>query len=228
MIWSCAQVNRPEYFLGLDLGQASDWSALAILERSARPIAETPQGKGVWSCACRGLKRWPLGTPYTAIVDDMAKLVQKPPLRHARLIIDATGVGRPVVDMFVKSRLPVKIVPAMITAGNKESYQDSFYHVAKVVLISTVVVHLQERRLRFARALPETPTLIKELQNYRVKVTPAANETFSAREGEHDDLVLALALALWDADRQPPKIQQFPTLLVPGKFDMISHGLYRS
>jgi hypothetical protein len=48
------------------------------------------------------------------------------------------------------------------------------------------------------------PILIRELQNYQVKVTPAANEVFNAREGEHDDLLLALALAAWNGERTPP------------------------
>jgi hypothetical protein len=34
---------------------------------------------------------------------------------------------------------------------------------------------------------------------FEVKITPAAHETFNARQGQHDDLVLALACALWFA-----------------------------
>ena len=30
-----------------------------------------------------------------------------------------------------------------------------------------------------------------------MKITAAANDTYNAREGQHDDLVLALALACW-------------------------------
>jgi hypothetical protein len=43
--------------------------------------------------------------------------------------------------------------------------------------------------------------LSREAQNFTVKVTPAGNETFESwRESEHDDLVLALALACWAAE----------------------------
>jgi hypothetical protein len=43
-----------------------------------------------------------------------------------------------------------------------------------------------------------TPVLAQELSLFRVKITLAANETFEAwRERDHDDLVLALALALY-------------------------------
>src|SRR5208283_933986 len=33
--------------------------------------------------------------------------------------------------------------------------------------------------------------------DFQVKITDSANETFSAREGAHDDLVLAVALPVW-------------------------------
>jgi hypothetical protein len=74
--------------------------------------------------------------------------------------------------------------------------------VAKTVLIAGVQVVMQQARMKFAK-LPETELLIKEMQNYRVRVTEAANETFAAREGENDDIVLALALAVWAGERLP-------------------------
>ena len=40
--------------------------------------------------------------------------------------------------------------------------------------------------------------LIKEMQEMRVKVTAAGNEQYGSwREGEHDDLVLAVGLGAW-------------------------------
>ena len=60
--------------------------------------------------------------------------------------------------------------------------------------ISSVLVLLQERRLQFARSLPETPMLVKELQNYRTKTTQPTNDLIDIREGQNDDLVLALGL----------------------------------
>jgi hypothetical protein len=47
--------------------------------------------------------------------------------------------------------------------------------------------------LKFAQALPETAILCRELENYRMRITASLVETFNAREGAHDDLVLALA-----------------------------------
>lgn len=50
--------------------------------------------------------------------------------------------------------------------------------------------------LRIANSLPDAAVLVCELQDFRVRFTEAGNATFNAREGAHDDLVLALALAV--------------------------------
>jgi hypothetical protein len=44
-----------------------------------------------------------------------------------------------------------------------------------------------------------------DLLNFKVKVTAAAHETFSAREGAHDDLVLAVAVAAWLGEHPVPQ-----------------------
>ena len=63
-------------------------------------------------------------------------------------------------------------------------------------------VLLQSRRLQVARGLPMASVLVRELETFRVKITSSANETFEAwRERDHDDLVLAVAMAAWVGDR---------------------------
>jgi hypothetical protein len=59
---------------------------------------------------------------------------------------------------------------------------------------------LQAGRLQVARRLPLARVLVQELLNFRVRITEAANETFGAGEGEHDDIVVAVALACWHAE----------------------------
>src|SRR5262245_16287604 len=80
--------------------------------------------------------------------------------------------------------------------------EDGSGHVSKTVLISGVQVPLQQRRLKFAKELTETRRLVRELENFRVKITPSTNETLNTREREHDDL--ALALAFWSGERMAP------------------------
>ena len=201
-------MTTSDYFVGLDLGQANDPTALAVLERTERTVEAADGARPfrevtAWHFACRGLKRWPLGTPYTAIVTDMEALVRTPTLTKATLVVDGTGVGRPVVDMFRNAQLPVLMVPVMITAGRKQTFHDGYYHVAKTILINALQAALRQRRLQFAQGLAEVTTLLQELQNFRVRTTEAANEVFEARQGKHDDLLLALALACWHGERSP-------------------------
>jgi hypothetical protein len=74
--------------------------------------------------------------------------------------------------------------------------------VPKKELVGVLQVMLQARRIKVAPTLPEAATLVRELTTFQVKITPAANEVFGAwREGQHDDLVLAVAIAVWQAER---------------------------
>jgi hypothetical protein len=62
-------------------------------------------------------------------------------------------------------------------------------------------------QVAIAEGLPLTAVLAEELAAFRVKVTPAGNETFEAwRERDHDDLVLAVALALSAGSFRPTRV----------------------
>jgi len=86
-----------------------------------------------------------------------------------------------------------------ITAGSAVTQDQSVpgrWRVAKKQLASVVQVLLGHRRLLIADSLPEARVLKDELGQFSVKITQALNETYESwREREHDDLVLAVALA---------------------------------
>ena len=69
-----------------------------------------------------------------------------------QLIVDATGIGRPVVDLMRKEKLEVKAV--VITAGDTETYADGFFRVPKRNLVSTGQVLLQSKRIKILSSLP--------------------------------------------------------------------------
>jgi hypothetical protein len=208
------------YLAGLDLGQASDFTALAVLERtrpaeSFEPRGETFQVRQTWSgietvpvrpaapkrdrtYALRHLERFPLGTSYPDICARIVELFAEPPLTGGTLVVDQTGVGRAVVDMICRARPRAKIRAITITAGHDVVPDGAGWHVPKKELVGVLQVLLQSHRLQVARALPMAAVLVKELETFRVKITASANETFEAwRERDHDDLVLAAALAAW-------------------------------
>jgi hypothetical protein len=104
--------TKSTFVVGLDLGQSADPSAIAALEVLDRPdavyrpnAAEMKVGRRR-TLALRHLERLPLQTSYTDVVSHVGRLLDTAPLRgDASLVIDLTGVGRPVFDMFEEARL---------------------------------------------------------------------------------------------------------------------------
>jgi hypothetical protein len=188
------------FIVGLDLGQVSDPSALAVLERTDQPDAE---GKSRRHYACTYLKRWTLGTDYPSIVTEVAALLQKLPEPSRKVLcVDQTGVGRPVVDLFAKANLPGRLVGVTITAGHEATKLTRGYGVPKRLLASVTQAVLQTKRIKIAANLKEAKILQRELANFRVKINPGTtSESFEARDGEHDDLVLAVAMAIWFGEK---------------------------
>jgi len=143
------------------------------------------------------LERVPLGTPYPAIVAHVGRLLTKLP-DHPQLVIDFTGVGRPIFEMFVYSGIsPTGVV---ITGGTAETHDGPTCSVPRLTLVSRLQALLHEGRLKILRELAEAETLVRELQDFRMEYTAAGHLTFNARSGKHDDLVLALAIAVWRAN----------------------------
>lgn len=213
-------------FFGLDFGQAADYTALAIVQPVTTKDRQFNNGTGAWDeqtrteLHVRHLERFKLRTPYPDIVDRVAQrvkaAVRDEPNPIQRGVIgdslitvigqsyviaaDATGVGAPVVDLL--RRADLQTISITITGGQKANY-DRGYHVPKRDLIAAVQVMLQQGRLKFADGLPEVQTLVKELLSMQVKInTETAHDSYGAwREGSHDDLALAVAMATWLAQR---------------------------
>ena len=182
---------KTQTIVGLDLGQRADFTALAGVER--RQVGDQPAGYAV-----RRLRRW-REVPYTTIRDQLAERLPAWGLTvQDRLVVDGTGVGVAVVDIFREAKLPITLADITITAGFTPSRLPGGWHVPKRELVAVVAVLLEQRRIQVAEGLPESITLKSELGNFRTKITAAGNDTYGAwREAEHDDLVLAVALACW-------------------------------
>lgn len=202
----------PSYTIAVDLGQVNDYTALAVAERTSGPSRE------VGSYDLIHLQRFPLGTPYTALPDHLWAIDQV--VRHrwstlaaerhsqgfpitnapVELVVDQTGVGRPVVDLLRQAGFdPIAVT---ITGGDTViEPEHREYRVPKRNLAAAVQVLLQSRRLRWARSLKEAATLQQELENFKAKISLTGHDSYGAgddwREGNHDDLELAVALGCW-------------------------------
>ncbi len=207
---------RPEFILGLDLGQIQDFTALAVLQRLPAP----PAAKSTY--ALRHLERFHLGTPYTEIVLAVHARGSTDALKGCALVVDQTGVGRPLVEM-LRVKSPNPIVPVTITGGHDARQDDNRdWHVPKKALVTGLQLIFQSHRLTIPRTLAEADVLVKELQNFQVKITQAANEVFGSwRESAHDDLVLALALAAWWAEWHRPGV----SIRVDGRGSIVDNAL---
>lgn len=227
------------FILGLDLGQAQDYTAIALLDVAylkrgtaavqpdASHVAPGPSGTAPlaqpvrqWpKYHVRGLERPPLGTPYPAIVERVRELVLKEELKgKTTLVADATGVGPPVIDLLRQAGLNPMAVT--ITGGDTVTKEDwRTWRVPKRDLATSVQVLLQTQRLRIAEGLEYGLALARELLNFRVKIDPQTiHDSYEAwREGMHDDLVLAVALACWwgEHGRVPPIV---PAILKHGRW----------
>ena len=115
-------------------------------------------------------------------------------------MIDQTGCGRPVFDMFVDAGLdPVGV---SIHGGDSVNHECRNWRVPKRDLVGVLQVLLQSERLKIASKLALGPVLQQEMLNFRQKIDPAtAHDSYSSwREADHDDLVLSVALAAWWAE----------------------------
>ncbi len=204
---------QPSYFVGLDLAQTQDYSALVILERRGH----TPQN---YQFDCKYLKRWELRTGYPEIVSDVVKLVNSPQLtenvrERSVLAIDQTGVGAGIADLFRLEKMAAKLIPIYITSGTDITRDGDVRRVPKRVLVTNTAIALQTGKLQISEQLPLTETLVAELQNFKAKITTSGNDTYGAgaewRVGNNDDLVLALSMALWTANDgvKPPTFYSF-------------------
>lgn len=198
---------RSSWAVGVDIGQARDPTAVVIVERvtgihasanapAAYRVGPVPRFRPLYRV--RHLERLPLGTSYPSQVQTVMSRLERPPMDtlRPRILLDYTGVGRPVFDMFAQAGL--RRAEAITITGGRETTETEFgFSVPKVTLVSRLQALLHSGDLRIPSALPDAKVLTRELQEFRVKYTEAGNATFNAREGEHDDLVLALAIAVF-------------------------------
>jgi len=185
------------YFVGLDLGQSYDPSAIAAVDAD-RGLLQV-----------RYLERAPLGTPYPKVVEWVRHIVTHDKLRgRCGLIVDGTGVGAPVVDMLRAARLGCEVTDVRITGGERESDGGSESHaprryVPKRDLMAGLQVAMGNYELKIATGCADTQTLVQELLDMKMSYGESGRVRMGADGfGQHDDLAIALALAVWRSRRR--------------------------
>lgn len=103
------------------------------------------------------------------------------------MVIDATGLGDPIVDDLL--RVPwLNITPFKITSASKAP------------LIDRLKLAIEQRQISF----PPNQQLIDELSAYTYEYNNDTGRiSYSSPEGFYDDCVISLALAVYGASEVP-------------------------
>lgn len=161
----CFAKPKPDrkYYIGADLAKYKDFNVYAVLDRQTHEIVYIDRTQGV---------NWVLQK------ERLTQLAKQ--YNNARIIIDATGLGSPIVDDLKYAGLLVD--PFVFT------------HTKKKQLIEKLIVFTEQE----AVFIPPYKPLLEELSYFQKTISNSGNEIYAAPTGSfHDDCVIALALAVW-------------------------------
>ena len=197
------------FVISADLGQAFDYTAISVIERVIRgPGVLGPDKRGERMLYLRHIERPMRGTEYPAIVDRIVELYKSPQLAGVdkAVVIDFTGLGRPVYDLMKLAGFDASLNAISITGGSDPTYTNGHHNVPKRDLVTNLQVLLQNNQIRIAKGLKEANALIEELANFQTKISDSGKDTYNGRSGVHDDIVLSVAMGAWLACRRHMRI----------------------
>lgn len=95
---------------------------------------------------------------------------------------DKTGVGEALDDMLGHTNLPIQGVV--------------FTNQFKASIVNKLMLRFEKKQI----ILPFWSEMIKELDSFEIEVSDIGTARYNAPEGQHDDIVIALALACYAAE----------------------------
>jgi len=197
-------VPKTAWFLGLDLAQRRDFTALATLElRWTVAGSDFAAWQPEWppSLIIRSLDRYELAQSYTtyqdAVEDRVATVRAYDATSKIHLALDAAGPGAPIVDDLRSSSIDASVHPITITGGAHPTHSTHGANIPRRALVSRALLLMERGTLQVQPGVRNWPELCEELLRLR------AGDTHSKA---HDDLAIALTLAAWQAATHSPEI----------------------
>ena len=202
--------DKTDLYFGLDLGKRQDHTALVVLELTWTNGERNPATNAIAlipRLTVRHAPRLALDTETVNIprfVRDAAQQFAAPygtPTKKGTLLIDATGNGHTVVELFRKETHGLRLTPVCITSGHKSKVlKDSYLGIPRNDLLTRVRILFERRLISIDRTASGVDVLERELAHFEP----------SGHQQEHDDLVVALALAAWQATTDHPSLLGLP------------------
>lgn len=197
------------FHFGLDLGQKVDHTALVVVEqaidfggqrdrRTFEPICKRRM-------TVRLATRVPLQTGYSFVAEGVKQAMETPEVADSdgvTLSYDATGVGAMAADYFRTMKMPGRVFPVVFTSGEFSKYEKGHYLEPKNLLMVGMMRAFEVDGLQVAGDLEEWMEVEKELTSIKRLAGGRFEAGYGTRwvsEGAHDDLAMALALALHGA-----------------------------
>ncbi len=190
-----------EFILSLSLGSGGVSSGLAVVEpkpvaRKSEKEESTPGHDETVTFEVIWLERFGAERRYPAIIGRVAEIVAARQLgQRYSLLVDITATGRPPLKMFEdRGQYPHAL---QVVAGTEETYVSGVQSVPRRDMVSVAQLLLQSNKLLVAADLEFARDLVADLQAFDPQPPPA-------RQAPHrnEDLVRAVAIAVWWGDRQ--------------------------
>lgn len=186
-----------ERVVGIDIGSLVDYTAVCVLEIGR------DRGQVIQYMNCIYLDRLQIGQSYLSQIDEIAVILRKIP--GASVALDFTGIGNPVSQLWGACGMKID-TKISIHGGDKKSYENGITYIPKRDIIGGITVGLQSGKLKFAAGLPLIKEIVNELISYEVKINPSTgHDSYNARSGQHDDMILALGCAVAQAHNNTPR-----------------------
>lgn len=100
------------------------------------------------------------------------------------VVAEANSIGQPVIEQLRREGMP--ITPFMTTNSSKAQ------------IVEALALAFEKYEIK----IPNDPVLIAELQAFQAEPTPSGLMRYSAPAGQHDDMVMGLALAWYGITKQ--------------------------
>ena len=198
--------EKTRIYLGLDLGKRQDHTAIAVLELRWRfgPKDNVTQAIAQYPTLVLSYStRLPLDTETTRIPQLVRDTLQRfapaygEPPRVDKLLVDATGIGHTIVELIRKNQPKAQVKPVTLTNGHVDrQLKDGYLSLPRPDLVNSLKMVFELGNIQLLDSAPGFIDMEREL----VQFQPSGDQQ------EHDDLVMALAMAVWQAAKDYPAL----------------------